>query len=102
MRDINKINILNKEGFLTDSDRKKSLNHQCEHFIFESCIDLSVPVKVTPYGYDANKLKKYSVDSYSQDVSSFICWWTNNVMKDLNGFSGFRSVKFELIGFEII
>jgi len=89
---INKINIINKEGMLTPEDRKKPLEHGCNAFTFKSCIDLSSGIEVIPYG-NANK---FSLDQYSQDVASFICWWTHFVKKDLNGFSGFSHVKFRL------
>lgn len=92
MMNINKINILNKEGMLTPEDRKQPLEHGCHDFTFKSCIDLSDGVDVIPYG----SRKQFSLDQYSQDVASFICWWTHNVMKDLNGFSGFSHVKFRL------
>lgn len=90
--DINKINILNKEGMLTDEDRKQPLSHGCNSFSFESCVDLSKGIDVIPYGNS----KQFSLDQYSQDIASFMCWWTTNVMKDLNGFSGFSHVKFRL------
>jgi hypothetical protein len=95
---MDKINILNKQGMLTDSDRKQPLTHGCNYFTFESCIDLSIGVKVIPFGnYD-----KYSVSHYSQDLASFMCWWNHFVMKDLNGFSGFSHVNFELVGFTLV
>ena len=96
---MREINILNKPGLLTDEDRKAPLEHGCNHFTFKSCLDLSKGVDVIPYG-NPNKV---SVDHYSQDVASFIAWWTNFVMKDLNGFSGFSHVKFRLHGeFELV
>ena len=95
---MDKINILNKQGMLTDSDRKQPLVHGCDHFSFISCIDLSIGVKVVPHGnYDI-----YSISRYSQDLASFMCWWNRFVMSDLNGFSGFSHVNFELIGFTLV
>lgn len=91
------INIFGGEGYLTDEQRKKPLQHGCEHLTFESCIDLSKPIRVIPYGNS----KECSLQQYSRDVASFFCWWTNNVHKDLNGFSGLHSAKFELVGFTI-
>ena len=92
MLSIEKINILNKQGMLTKEDRKEDLWHGCHTFEFKSCIDLSKGVDVIPYG----RSKQFSLDQYTQDVASFMCWWTTNVMKDLNGFSGFSHVKFRL------
>lgn len=95
---MNKINILNKVGMLSDKDRKEPLSHGCDHFTFESCIDLSKGVKVIPYG----SRDKFTVAQYTQDVATFFVWWTNMVLKDLNGFSGLCHVKFELVGFELV
>lgn len=91
------MNILNKNGFLTDEDRKESLVHGCNYFTFESCLDLSSGVKVIPYG----SYSEYTVNQYSRDLASFMCWWDYFVKKDLNGFSGFHNVKFELVGFTL-
>jgi len=92
------MNILNKQGMLTDSDRIQPLTHGNQYFQFESCIDLSIGVKVIPYGNN----DKYSANLYSQDLASFICWWKHFVMKDLNGFQGFSHVNFEFVGFTLV
>lgn len=92
------MDILNKQGMLTDEDRKQKLEHGCNNFTFETCVDLSKPVKVIPYGIR----KEFTLSQYSQDVASFICWWTHFVQKDLNGFSGFSHVKFEPVGFTVL
>lgn len=65
-----RINILNKQGMLSDSDRKRPLTHGCSYFTFESCIDLSIGVKVIPHG----NYTEYSTSQYSQDLASFISW----------------------------
>lgn len=93
-----RINILNKVGMLSDKDRKEPLSHACDYVSFESCVDLSKGVRVIPYG----SVNKISVDQYSQDLATFFTWWTNMVLKDLNGFSGFNHVKFELVGFKLV
>jgi len=95
---MDRINILNKHGMLTDKDRLKPFSHSCSYFTFETNLELSIPVKVTPHG----RLDKYSVDWYSRDLASFICYWQHFVMKDLNGFSGFGNVVFELVGFDLV
>lgn len=94
---MGKINILNKAGLLTAEDRKEKLQHGCDYFIFETCLDLSEPIKVIPYG----NINEVSLQIYSRDVARFISWWTIFVFKDLNGFSGFNGVKFEPVGFKI-
>jgi hypothetical protein len=91
------MNIFGGQGYLTDEQRKKPLQHGCDYFNFESCIDLSKPIRVIPYG----NATEFSVEQYSRDVASFFCWWTYNIRKDLNGFSGFHNTKFELVGFVI-
>lgn len=95
---MDRTNILNKVGLLTAEDRKAPLEHGCEYFRFKTCLDLSEPIKVIPFG----SVDEYTAEEYSRDVASFICWWTKFVHKDLNGFSGFGNVKFELVGFKII
>lgn len=95
---MDKINILNKQGFLSDEDRKKPLEHGCEYFTFKSCIDLSKGVQVIPYG----RQKVFSINDYSRDLASFITWWTKCVYEDLNGFSGFAHVDFEFVGFDLM
>lgn len=92
------MNILNKQGLLTTEDRKEKLKHGCNFFTFETCLDLSEPIKVIPYGTQ----KEYLLSSYSKDIASFICWWTHFIHKDLNGFSGFHNVKFEPVGFNVV
>ena len=62
------INILNKQGMLTEEDRKQPLEHGCNRFAFKTCIDLSEPIQVIPYGTS----KKHSLQHYSQDVSAFM------------------------------
>lgn len=94
---MDKINILNKQGFLTKEDRKEKLVHGCDYLTFETCIDLSKPVVVSTFVCD-----EVSAENYSRDVASFISWWMSFVWKDLNGFSGFGSVKFELKDFKIV
>lgn len=95
---MDKINILNKAGMLTSEDRKQPLEQAGMYFNFKTNLDLTIPIKVIPFGQGG----KYPIDWYSQDVASFICWWTKVVLKDLNGFSGFSHVKFELVGFEVV
>lgn len=93
-----RINILNKEGFLTDEDRKQPLWHGCEWLTFDTCLDLSEPIIVKAYGSP----REVSLDMYSRDVASFITWWSYFVKRDLNGFSGFYHTKFVPVGFKII
>lgn len=94
---MSKINILNKQGFLTDEDRKQPLEHGCEHFTFKSCLDLSKPIQIIPYG----QRTFFTKDEYSTDLAMFIAWWSQFVLGDLNGFSGFSNVKFEFVNFTI-
>lgn len=94
---MDKINILNKVGLLSNEDRKKKLEHGCEYFTFITCLDLSEPIEIIPYG----NATEFSLDIYSRDIASFFCWWTHFVHKDLNGFSGFSNVNFVLKNFTI-
>ena len=96
---MERVNYLNKIGFLTKKDRKEPLEHGCEHFTFKTNLELSEPIQVTPYGDGAYKV--FSSNQYSNDVASFISFWNHFVAKDLNGFAGFHNIKWELIGFKI-
>ncbi len=93
-----KVNILNKEGMLTEEDRKSAFTHPCNYVTFYTCLDLSEPVRIAPLGIS----KEVSVENYSRDLASFITYWKRFVMKDLNGFSGFGSVDFELDGVKLV
>ena len=93
---MNKMNILNKTGLLTAQDGKALFKHQTANFLFETCLDLSEPVKITAFSRT-----EVSANMYSQNIAEFIAYWAYFVRKDLNGFSGFSNVKFEPIGFTI-
>ncbi len=95
---MSNLNILNKRGYLTDEDRKQPLERGCEYFTFKTNLDLSIPVKVIPYGLN----EEIPSELYSRDLSSFIAFWTRFVSEDLNGFSGFHNVKFEFVGFKLV
>jgi len=89
---------MNKDGFISNEDRKSKLTHGCNFLRFETCIDLSEPIKI--YHYCGNT--KITLENYTKDVALFFNWWTTNVMKDLNGFNGFSNIKVELIEFKVI
>lgn len=93
------MNILNYSGHITEDDRKQPLVRGCEWFTFSTCLDLSEPIKMTPYHCSSGKV---CLRNYSSDIASFISWWTIFVHKDLNGFRGLHSVKFELVDCEIV
>lgn len=88
-----KTNILNKIGMLSEEDGKQPLTHTCNYFTFNTCLDLSKPIQVIPLGNST----EFTANQYSRDLASFIAWHNHFVMKDLNGFSGFSNVKFELM-----
>lgn len=92
-------NIFNRRGYLTNEERKKPLVHDCEWVRFESNIDLSEPIKV--YLISGAKGEKLPLVRYSRDLVTFTWWWTYNILQDLNGFSGFDNLKFELIDFDV-
>jgi len=95
---MRRMNILNKQGMLTDEDRKKPFVHHGHHLRFETCLDLSQGVKVKPLG----SAFRISAENYSNDLMGFIAYWKDFVFEDLNGFSGFSHIKFEFSGFEIV
>lgn len=91
------VNILNKSGLLSKEDRKEPLFHRCRYLSFDSCLDLSKGVKVEAFGYGEKPF--ITMDQYSNDLASFIAWWTHFVKPGLNGFQGFGDIKFEIINF---
>ena len=95
---MSKLNILNKEGYLTKEDRKELLERGLEYTTFKTCLDLSKPIEITMYGQRG----ELTLEQYSRDVASFMAFWTNFVLKDLNGFSGMNSVKFVPTNFKIV
>lgn len=95
---MDRINILNKVGYLSDEDRKAPLERGFEWFTFKTCLDLTQPIRVIPFG----PAETFTLNQYSSDVASFIAWWSRWVGQDLNGFSGFQHVTFDLVGFKLL
>jgi hypothetical protein len=92
------MNFFGGKGCLTDEQRKKPLQHDCEHFTFRTCVDLSEPIRVSPFG----SRTQFSLDEYSNDLSAFMVWWSMNVLPDLIGFNGFHNRQFVAQGFAVI
>lgn len=76
--------------YLTNEQRKEKYVEIVNHFTFESCIDLSVPVKV-------HHFKPGMEAQLAQEVGCFIGRWLRIVHPQLNGFPGLDTVKYELI-----
>ena len=91
-----RINILKYEGYLTEEDRKKPFEHVAQHIFFKTNLDLTQDIEMTLLG-NSNKI---SLENYTNDVMSFISYWTYFVKPGLNGFIG-GNHKFKL-NFEII
>lgn len=86
-------NYLNKPGLLTYEDAKTPFVYETLWFKFSGCLDLSSGLKIeSTYKYTPEDFCEYS-----QAISSFIAWWTRTIYQDLNGFSGFDTIKFEYI-----
>lgn len=85
------MNLFGGNGYLTDEQRKKPLEHGCSYVTFKTNVDLSELIEVSSHG-DFN----VTIENYSRDLASFIAWWTHFVAEDLNGFSGFHNRKFKL------
>ncbi len=95
---MSRLNILNKQGLLSDEDRLEDLYHSCDHVAFSSCLDLSRPIKVIQHGRSG----RVSLANYTRDVANFFVWWAHFVHKDLNGFSGMSHITFDLGDLEIV
>lgn len=61
-------NILGKRGLLSDTDKKASLIRGFDYVTFETCLDLSIGVKVVSHIQGSN----ISVENYSRDLASFV------------------------------
>lgn len=81
------MNFLGGQGYLTDEQRKRKLEHDTNHTSFRTNIDLSS-------GIWFSTITELRYEQLMQDIAEFICWWTVNVLPSLNGFSGFRNIEF--------
>lgn len=82
-------------AYLSDKERKEPIKRICRYYEFTSCADLSQGVKIRPL----TENPEYKTATYliAQDVASFTAWWINAVHKNLNGFSGMDTIKWEVI-----
>jgi len=83
-------------AYITTEERKKKLTHMCNYFNFESCIDLSQGVKVTPI-LRGKDMVEIPFNVIAQDIACFTAWWTMNILPTLNGFSGLDTIKWEFV-----
>ena len=90
-------NFLNYQGYITDEDRKRPIEHRGDHLTFKSCVDLSQGIEVTLSCGD-----EISAEAYAKDVAIFTGWWSLEVWHSLNGFSGFGGIKFNVKGFKVV
>jgi len=84
-------------GLYTDEERKLPLQSQYfeRNIWFESCIDLSIGIKVHNYGrYESSYGKEVDL---MKSLASFIAQWTLLYYPKLNGFNGFDTLKYEFI-----
>lgn len=79
------------DKYLTDEERKSKLVRNENCFTFETCIDLSQPIKVSSEVYKKDQ-DRY-LEQLAIAISGFMCWWSRDVHKKLNGFSGTDCVK---------
>lgn len=77
-------------AYLTQKERKQKYYEIVNYFSFESCVDLSKPVKV--YGY-----KPGLEEQLAQEVGCFIGRWLLNIHPQLNGFPGLDTVAYEIV-----
>ena len=91
------MNILNKTGLISGNDKKIPFTHIGKYLEFKSCLDLSSGVNIKPI----SDFEILSIEDYSKELSDFIIWFSENIKNDLNGFSGFDNIKYNLINFNI-
>jgi hypothetical protein len=85
------MNFLGGKGYLTNEDRKRSLQRSYNGFEFNSTIDLSGGVKVK-WIFNGNP----SIEEYSKSLSCFIAFHVGFIHCDLNGFPGYDTINFDI------
>lgn len=82
----------------TPAEKTARIFHSCDRFSFESCVNLSQGVKITPLvdGDESDKPVKVKRDHLIADVAQFTLWWTLNIYPELNGFSGIDTIVWNL------
>lgn len=84
-------------AYLTEDERKKTLKHICNHFEFTSCVDLLQVVKIRPLSLTTKNLSsEIAAKLVAADVALFTAWWMIAFHEQLNGFSGFGAIKWDL------
>lgn len=85
-------------GYYTEIERKQRLesNIHSSGIWFESCVDLSEPVKI--HGYKSRKEKGLANElDLASAVGSFMTDWALNFRPRLNGFQGTDCVRWEIV-----
>lgn len=79
-----------QKGYMTEEERKQPFSYFTEGFQFETCVDFSLPVKVTPLGeYNKEMLCK----AIASVTAHFMLW----VHPRLNGFSGVDTIRWNIV-----
>jgi hypothetical protein len=79
-------------SYISKEERKKPLEHHVNGYLFKSCIDLSNGVTVVRMEY-----ADHSNEALSKAVAEFTAWWTVNIHRYLNGFSGMDCIRWTII-----
>jgi len=90
-----------RKGYLTDEERKEPFRWFGENFVF-----FAKHADLSETGVEIYRNENYSYpygpspctweNALLRDCMQFGIWWSNNVHKYLNGFSGFDTVKIEI------
>lgn len=82
-------------AYLTKEQRKEKLVHSCDGFTFTSCVDLSIPIKVTAYTDSSTERAGRYPGLFAVAVANFTGWWIFAFHGKLNGFPGLDTLRFE-------
>ena len=83
-------------AYLSNEKRKEDFNWQGDYFRFETCYDLSKGVGLKAL-YPNFKCDKKDMELFASDMACFMSYFMQNIYEDLNGFSGFDTVKWVFV-----
>lgn len=83
-------------AYMSSQKRKEEFNWQCDHFRFETCYDLSKGVNVKPL-YKNFKGDSKDMELFASDMACFMAYYMQNIYEELNGFSGFDTIKWSFL-----
>lgn len=85
-------------ALLSDKERKEPFTRSVYWLSFSSVVDLSEPVVVTMIGTRT----EISGNMLAREISAFTAWHVRNILPQLNGFSGYDTIQWNLSTLKIV